>query len=79
LTHRNLASSGVTSKWVESRLSINSGESRVEGVFSVAETAAVTVPSGGILQEGCATGGNNGSVAEDAGIIAIRVLSSSLG
>lgn len=45
--------------------------------FTVAETAAVTVSAGDTLEEVCQAGNNNGSVASDAGIIAIRVLSSS--
>jgi len=37
----------------------------------------VTVTAGDALEEACDTGGNNGSSAKDAGIIAIRILSSS--
>lgn len=43
------------------------------GDYTVAETAAMNVSAGGTLQETCDTGGS-GSVAVDAGIIAIRVL-----
>jgi len=43
---------------------------------TVAETAAVRVTAGDRLEEICTTGGNNGSYAYDAGITAIRVLSS---
>ncbi|HYK30685.1 MAG TPA: hypothetical protein VEV63_01950 [Streptosporangiaceae bacterium] len=46
------------------------------GDYTVAETAAVNVSSGDALQEMCDTGGT-GSIAVDAGIVAIRVLSSS--
>lgn len=49
------------------------------GTSTTAETAAVTVTAGGTVVESCATGFTNGtpqSVAIDAGIIAIRVLSS---
>jgi hypothetical protein len=46
------------------------------GIWSLAETAAVSIRSGDTLQEHCATSGNNGSVAIDAGITAIRVRSS---
>ena len=48
-----------------------------QGNYSVAETAAVTVAAGDTLLEKCVTFGNNGSVAYDAGVLAIRVLSSS--
>ena len=56
---------------------INEGGALQEGTFTVAETAAVRVTSGATLQETCQTNGNHGSTAGDAGIIAIRVLSSS--
>jgi hypothetical protein len=56
---------------------INNGSTGQEGEFTVAETAAVTVTAGDSLQELCFTGSTNGSFADDAGIIAIRVLSSS--
>lgn len=46
------------------------------GNYTVAETAAVKISAGDALQELCDTGGS-GSIAVDAGIIAIRVLSSS--
>ena len=52
---------------------INWGEVDQEGVFTVAETAAVKVTAGDILQEICLAGGDNGSYAIDAGIVAIRV------
>ena len=55
---------------------INEGSVGQEGEFTVAETAAVTVTAGDTLEEACLTGGSNGSFANDAGIIAIRVLSS---
>lgn len=40
-------------------------------------TAAVTVTAGDTLLERCIANGNNGSFADDAGIIAIRVLATS--
>jgi hypothetical protein len=55
----------------------NVGSTGQEGEYTVAETAAVTVTIGATLEELCDTGGSNGSTAVDAGIIAIRVLSSS--
>jgi hypothetical protein len=48
-----------------------------EGTSTVAETAAVPVTAGDTLEEICLTNGTNGSFASDAGILAIRVLSSS--
>ncbi len=48
-----------------------------EGSFTAAESVAVPVTAGDTLEEICFTNGNNGSFAYDAGITAIRVLSSS--
>jgi len=48
-----------------------------ESAFTVSETAAVTVTAGDTLLERCIANGTNGSFADDAGILAIRVLSSS--
>lgn len=48
-----------------------------EGNFTTAETAVVTVTAGDTLDETCLTGRTHGSVAVNAGILAIRVLSSS--
>jgi hypothetical protein len=45
--------------------------------LQAATTAAVSVTAGDKLQEWCWAGGNNGSTAYNAGITAIRVLSSS--
>lgn len=56
---------------------INTGTAGQAGHFAVAETAAVPVTAGDTLVEICVADGSNGSVALDAGIIAIRVLSSS--
>lgn len=56
---------------------INLGGAGQEGEYQAAETAAVTVAAGDSLQELCDTAGTNGSLAADAGIVAIRVLSSS--
>ena len=53
------------------------GGSENTGWGNTASTAAVNVNSGDTLQEWCYSGGNNGSVAYNAGITAIRVLSSS--
>lgn len=55
------------------------GGARQEGYVQAAETTAVAVSSGDTLGELCAIAGanNSGSVAYDAGIIAIRILSSS--
>jgi hypothetical protein len=46
------------------------------GIFTLTETAAVRIKANDTLQEHCVTGGNNGSVAIDAGITAVRILSS---
>jgi len=46
------------------------------GIFTVTETAAVRIKANDTLQEHCVTPGNNGSVAIDAGITAIRIRSS---
>ena len=56
---------------------LNLGAASQEGEFAVAEAAAVPMTAGDTLQELCETNGANGSVAVDAGIIAIRVLASS--
>jgi hypothetical protein len=58
---------------------INLGrESLPNNIVTVGETAAVTVTAGQTLEELCDTlGGTSGSTADDAGIIAIRILSSS--
>jgi hypothetical protein len=55
------------------------GGARQEGYVQAAETTAVAISSGDALGELCAIGGANvsGSVAYDAGITAIRILSSS--
>jgi hypothetical protein len=53
------------------------GGAQQTGLIQAAETAAVTVVTGDTLKEVCNTGGTNGSLADDAGILAIRVLSSS--
>jgi hypothetical protein len=58
------------------RLSFSESDVGQPGIWSLAETAAVSVKSGDTLQEHCATSGSNGSVAIDAGITAIRVRSS---
>ncbi len=49
------------------------------GLFQAAETTAVNVTAGDTLQEWCFAASDNGSDAYDAGITAIRVLSSSAG
>jgi hypothetical protein len=56
---------------------INLGGFNQEGFFTTAETAAVPVTAAETLEEVCQTAGTHGSFANDAGIIAIRVLSSS--
>jgi len=53
---------------------INTGVAGQAGEFSVAETAAVKVTGGDTLLQECQAGSNNGSLAVDAGIIAIQVL-----
>lgn len=53
------------------------GGAETVGWGQTASTAAVNVNAGDTLQEWCYSGGNNGSVAYNAGITAIRVLSSS--
>jgi hypothetical protein len=53
------------------------GQDMQGGAFTVAETVALHVNSGDTLQERCSTAGNNGSFVYNAGITAIRVLSSS--
>jgi hypothetical protein len=58
------------------RMAFSASEVGQPGLWSLAETAAVSVKSGDTLQEHCAAGGNNGSVAVDAGITAIRIRSS---
>jgi hypothetical protein len=58
-------------------LELNEGGALQEGTFTVAETAAVPVTAGDTLDEICKANGSHGSTAGDAGIIAIRVLSSS--
>ena len=45
--------------------------------MQAAETIAVSVNAGDNLEEWCYTGGTNGSLAFNAAITAIRVLSSS--
>jgi len=55
----------------------NVGGALLTGLFQAAETAAVTVTAGDTLQERCVTNSSSGSFASDAGILAIRVLSSS--
>lgn len=47
------------------------------GTFTAAETDAETVKAGDTLEEICFTNANKGSLAYDASITAIRVLSSS--
>jgi hypothetical protein len=47
-----------------------------EGFVQAAGTAVVAIKAGDVLEELCQTNGINGSQAFDAGIIAIRVLSS---
>jgi hypothetical protein len=44
---------------------------------SAAETVAVRVSTGGALQEYCSTNGSSPSTAQDAGLLAVRMLSSS--
>lgn len=56
---------------------INWGGAGQTGFIQAAETAAVQVNAGDTLQEWCESGGTGGSVAYDAAITAIRVLSSS--
>jgi hypothetical protein len=58
---------------------INLGrESLPNNIVTVGETAAVSVTAGQTLEELCDTDGStSGSTADDAGIVAIRVLSSS--
>ena len=56
---------------------LNVGGAPQEGEFAAAETAVVAVTAGDTLAEVCYTGAMNGSFANDAGIIATRVLSSS--
>jgi hypothetical protein len=58
---------------------INLGrESLPNNIVTVGETAAVSVTAGQTLEELCDTeGSTSGSTADDAGIIAIRILSSS--
>lgn len=51
------------------------GEDR-EGWIQATETVAVKLAAGDSLQELCEAGGNSGSTAYDAGIIAIRIASS---
>ena len=53
------------------------GGTQTTGYGQAASTAAVNVSSGDTLQQWCYTGGANGSAAFNAGITAIRVLSSS--
>ena len=53
------------------------GGAEQEGFIQAAETLAVSVTAGDTLQEWCGTDSTNGSVAYNAGITAIRVLSSS--
>jgi hypothetical protein len=47
------------------------------GFVNAAESAAVSMSAGDSLQEQCQTGGNNGSIVIDSGILATRVLASS--
>jgi hypothetical protein len=56
---------------------LDDGGATQVGYFQAAETVAASVNAGDTLQEWCVTGGNTGSVAYNAGITAIRVLSSS--
>jgi hypothetical protein len=56
---------------------INWGGEDQTGFLQAAETAAVKVNAGDTLQEWCETGGTGGSVAYNAAITAVRVLSSS--
>jgi hypothetical protein len=58
------------------RLSFAESDVGQFGIWSLAETAAVSVKSGDTLQEHCATAGSHGSVAINAGITAIRIRSS---
>ena len=53
------------------------GGTQQESFVQAAETIAVSVKAGDNLEEWCYTGGTNGSLAFNAGITAIRVLSSS--
>ena len=54
----------------------NEGTVGQESFSTVAETAAVKARAGDTLDEVCQTNGTNGSVAQDDGLIAIRILSS---
>lgn len=57
---------------------INLGADSLTGnVTTVGETASVSVTAGQTLEELCDSQGTNGSTVDDAGIIAIRILSSS--
>jgi hypothetical protein len=57
--------------------SLSTGGASHEGIVQAAETVAVSVTAGDTLQEWCLTGGTHGTVAYNAGITAVRVLSSS--
>lgn len=56
---------------------VNWGGAGQTGFVQASETAAIKVNAGDTLQEWCESGGTGGSVAWDAGITAVRVLSSS--
>jgi hypothetical protein len=47
-----------------------------DGYVQAAETVALAITAGDTIKEECGTRGSNGSVAYDAGITAIRILSS---
>jgi hypothetical protein len=55
---------------------VSQGNIGQPGIFTLTETAAVRIKANDTLQEHCVTGGNNGSVAIDAGITAVRIGSS---
>jgi hypothetical protein len=55
---------------------LSTGDAGQPGILTLAETVAVRINANDTLQEHCATPGNNGSVAIDAGITAIRIRSS---
>jgi hypothetical protein len=66
----------VLSKASDDGLNFGTGGEDHEGFVQAAETAAVAVKTGEVLEEICQTNGTNGSHAFNAGIIAIRILSS---
>jgi hypothetical protein len=61
------------------QLATGGGNSSAGGHLQAAETLAVTVKARDRLQEWCYAGGSNGSAVINAGITAIRILSSSGG